>query len=197
MEPVSTLLYSFILVLARPFGFVSSFFFIGGELVPTWPRRGLILAFALPVFPIVFDAAPNIAAQDFLWLTILQEFALGWLIGWPVMGVGVAWSSAGFLIDNQRGSSLAGQFDPGLATESSPLSNFLNLAWVVVLVQGGLFQALAQLLYSSYSLAPVGEVSKIVLMERMHEFIMVFAAITKAAFLLASPAIITLSLIHI
>jgi type III secretion protein T len=84
-----------------------------------------------------------------------KETLLGLAIGW-VSGI-VFWAvqSAGFLMDNQRGASMASGPDPLSGEETSPLGSLLFQGVAAAFFLGGGFLAFLNLLWSSYAAWPL------------------------------------------
>jgi type III secretion protein T len=84
-----------------------------------------------------------------------KEVLVGLAIGW-VSGI-VFWAvqSAGFLMDNQRGASMASDMDPLSGEETSPMGSLLFQGVAAVFFMGGGFLAFLRLLWASYGVWPV------------------------------------------
>ncbi|MDR2444008.1 MAG: type III secretion system export apparatus subunit SctT [Deltaproteobacteria bacterium] len=89
----------------------------------------------------------------------IKEVVLGLAIGY-VSGI-VFWTvqSAGFLMDNQRGASMASGPDPLSGEETSLLGSFIFQGVAVVFFLGGGFLAFLKLLWTSYAVWPLASFS--------------------------------------
>jgi type III secretion protein T len=110
------------------------------------------LSSGLPVA--LTQGPPQVGGWLLLVALLAKETILGLAIGW-VSGI-VFWAvqSAGFLMDNQRGASMASGPDPLSGEETSPLGSLLFQGVAVAFFVGGGFVAFLRLIWSSYALWP-------------------------------------------
>jgi type III secretion protein T len=132
--------------------------FLSGSIFNGQLKSALVLAlFLTPAPALAVQMAGQPLLQDgwplYLGL-IAKEVLLGYLLGY-VSGV-VFWAiqSAGFLMDNQRGASMAAAQDPLSGEETSPLGSLFFQGALVAFFVGGGFLAFLRLLWSSYVLWP-------------------------------------------
>lgn len=161
--------------------------------VPALVRLSLGAALALPLLPpmlpgLVFPDAVALAA------TVLKECLLGLLIGYLVAALFWAVEGIGFLIDNQRGASIASTLNPLTGNDSSPLGMLFNQAFLLYFLVAGGFGVFMTMLYGSFSLWPV-----LTFMPRLGGagallFGHCFAQVTALALLLAAPALVAMLL---
>ncbi len=133
-----------------------------GTLAMTQPRI-LALCMMLPLFhrgvlpgmlryaicaAMGFVLVPVLAADYASWkgsaldalLIVLKEAFVGMVMGFIVALPFWIFEAAGFIIDNQRGASLAATINPGTGNDSSPMGILFNQAFVVFfLSSGGMF----------------------------------------------------------
>ncbi|MET0598987.1 MAG: type III secretion system export apparatus subunit SctT [Mesorhizobium sp.] len=83
-----------------------------------------------------------------------KEYAIGMVLGFVVGWVAWAVQSAGSLIDNQRGASMASMIDPLHGEETSSLGILLSQAFMTYILATGTFLALFGMLFQSYAIWP-------------------------------------------
>ncbi|MDR2302063.1 MAG: type III secretion system export apparatus subunit SctT [Deltaproteobacteria bacterium] len=102
---------------------------------------------------------PSIMAFQLGWpyymAIMIKETVVGLAIGWVSGMVFWAVQSAGFLMDNQRGSSMATTQDPLSGEETSPLGSMLFQGVAVAFFLGGGFVAYLRLIWASYAIWPL------------------------------------------
>ncbi len=126
--------------------------FLGGGMI----RNGVILSIALFLYPVNAGSIPAEMSNIDYFSILLKETVLGIIIGyiatipfWVAEGVG-------FLIDNQRGASMASTVNPMLGEQTSPLGIFFSQLLCTLFVISGAMLALILVLVKSYVLWPVG-----------------------------------------
>lgn len=129
---------------------------LGGKAVSGLTRSAVMMSFVLILYPI---AAPGMTGAMphgiVLFAVIMKEAALGLCMGlvagiafWAVEGVG-------YLIDNQRGTTMASVVDPLSGEQTSPMGSFLLQTLIVLLFSTGGFLGLLSLIFESYRVWPV------------------------------------------
>lgn len=126
---------------------------LGGALV----RNGILLSLSLFTFPITEGTLPeNLEKLDYVSI-LLKESLLGLIIGlviaipfWIAEGVG-------FVIDNQRGSTMSNVVNPLSGDETSPLGIFLSQLLNTFFIISGAFLLMMAVIYESYIFWPVGK----------------------------------------
>jgi type III secretion protein T len=130
--------------------------FLGGSVFNSQTKVPLVLAlFVIPAMTII-------PSREFIskipWGVLIalsfKEILLGFLIGYISGLVFWAVQSAGFLMDNQRGASMAAGPDPLSGEETSPLGSFLFQSVTVLFFVGGGFMGWLRFLWSSYTIWP-------------------------------------------
>lgn len=130
-----------------------------GGVIDGRARLALVGALVMIPAPALLPETRLLSAGEAGWLLlaalVAKETLLGLAIGW-VSGA-VFWSvqSAGFLMDNQRGASMASEHDPLSGEETSPLGSLLFQGVATVFFLGGGFLAFLNLLWSSYAVWPL------------------------------------------
>lgn len=144
-------LAAFLLVLTRTSGifFISPFF--GGLTIPYQMRAGVAVAMAVLIFPVLVQETV-ITAPSNIWLfagTVIQELAIGWMIGFIAFVVLSAINMSGKIMDLQVGFAVANLMDPNSGQQTPLIGGFLhNLAIIYFLVVNGHHFILAALVES-------------------------------------------------
>lgn len=129
--------------------------FLGGNMLPQYIRNTLVFAIFLSVYPYVAPTAPETLPLTTAALLMAKEVFIGLLMGFMV-GI-IFWSAeiTGFLIDNQRGASMANVLDPLYGHNTSPLGTLLlQLVTVLFFATGG-FLVFLEGVFESYRFWPV------------------------------------------
>jgi type III secretion protein T len=134
--------------------------FLGGGTLSGQLKAGLIFSFALILAPVwieqvPFDSPLNVSHLPLLIGLALKELALGFILTWAVALVFYMAMSAGFIMDNQRGATMASEQDPYLAEETSPLGSLFFQSLVYVFFVGGGLMTFLPLFFDSYVIWPV------------------------------------------
>lgn len=130
--------------------------FLSGEVMPGMVKNSFIFSLALFLLPLTYGHAPNLLSDPLFTLGIIaKEVVLGVLIGYAASIVFWVASSIGFVIDNQRGASMASVFDPMSGAETSPLGQLLEQTVVTLFMVGGGFLLLLGGLFESYLIWPI------------------------------------------
>jgi type III secretion protein T len=129
--------------------------FMGGNILSGQLKGSLIFALYFMIHPIVVSQLPEkptFLTEDWILYLALaaKEVAAGFLLAY-VSGI-VFWAaqSAGFLMDNQRGASMASTSDSFSGEETSPLGSLLFQSLVFVFFIGGSFVGFLGVFFQSY-----------------------------------------------
>ena len=125
---------------------------LGGGLI----RNGVACSLALFIYPAVAGTLPIVLNGLDLALLIGKEVVLGLLIGFIVTVPFWAIEATGFIIDNQRGASMASVLNPMLGSQTSPTGLLLTQTLITLFFSGGAFLILLGALFQSYVHWPVG-----------------------------------------
>lgn len=142
-----------LLVQARVIPLFGALPFMNRSLLPMTLAFGVSAGLGVLVLPTLPDplSLPGPVGLVFLFL---KEGLIGLILGHvcavPFWSLGVA----GFVIDNQRGASIASTLDPLTGQDSSPLAQLLGLAFIAYFVSLGGLQMLATLIFNSYRVWP-------------------------------------------
>ncbi|WP_444917393.1 type III secretion system export apparatus subunit SctT [Microbulbifer sp. JMSA003] len=127
--------------------------FLGSSMV----RNGILLSLSLFIFPLTEGSLPPDLGKLGYISILLKESAIGLIIGvvvaipfWIAEGVG-------FLIDNQRGATMANIVNPLLGDETSPLGIYLSHLLNTFFILSGAFLLMMGVIYESYIFWPINE----------------------------------------
>ncbi len=130
--------------------------FLRSEVFPGLVRSGLAIGLAVLSYPIVEGGYPSEGLDAYTTVgLLLKEAFLGLLIGYSVAVLFWVIESVGFLVDTQRGATMAGALLPTFGEQSSPLANFLSHTVTVVFIVSGGFLAFIEVVLESYRAWPV------------------------------------------
>lgn len=130
--------------------------FFNEQVIPRTVRNSVLLTFSFAILPVVADQAVFEQYDAFFLLVlIIKEAMIGALTGFLISLPFWALISTGFLLDMQRGAMSAQQFNPMVAGMASPLGGFFVHLGAALLLVGGGFMAILEMIYTSYALWPV------------------------------------------
>lgn len=134
--------------------------FLAGQILGGQLKTAVLFAFYLPLHPLVYSQIPAEADFSAPWVPLYlglaaKEVLVGFVIA-LVSGL-LFWAvqSAGFMIDNQRGASMASGADPLSGEETSPLGSLFFQFLVLLFFATGAFCGFLTLFYQFYQLWPV------------------------------------------
>ena len=168
------------------------------QVVPGLVRNSLGVGLALPLLPGIEASLggglPDVVSMT---VTILKEGLIGTLIGYSVAILFWAVEAVGFLIDNQRGASIASTLNPLTGNDSSPLGILFNQAFLVYFLMSGGFLVFLTLMYESYRLWPVVAFFPQLVADGLPLFAGLFENVIRLGLLLGAPAIVAMLLVEI
>jgi type III secretion protein T len=132
--------------------------FLGGNAVPGQLRLALAFILSLLVYPSFASLAPpsGEAFAPWLLITLAKELLVGLLLAYVVSIIFWAMLSAGFMLDNQRGASMA-QVQEATSDESTSIfGSFLEQITVYLMFSTGAFTHILILPLLSYGVCPPG-----------------------------------------
>lgn len=149
-------LFIFLLCLVRIMAIFRTAPFLSGQVISDTIRNTLAMSLVLLVYPIVAAQVPDgvelsIKLIPLVFKEILIGVLMGFLLGmlfWTADGVG-------FLIDNQRGSSMASSMDPLSGEQSSPLGSLFFQAVTMLFFLSGGFVSFVGFVMQSYQTWPL------------------------------------------
>ena len=167
-----------------------------GQILTGITRAGIAVSLTLFIYPIVASGAPQIEELGAVvaGAILLKELVIGLLIGFSVAAIFWAIESVGFVIDNQRGASMASSMDPMTGTQTSPLGVLFTQAFIALFFVGGGFLALLGALYESYLFWPVFSYYPNLNLAGADHFLGVLDMVVMLTVLLAAPVALAMFL---
>ena len=145
-----------VLCMARLIGLFAVTPFLSPRVLTGVLRNALVIALAVILAPaLMAQVDGNIHFSVSLLFVMGKEVLLGLLVGYLVSIVFWASSSIGFIVDNQRGSSMAEEADPLSGEQSSPTGNLVFQTFTMIFYSTGGFLIFMGLLFDSYVAWPV------------------------------------------
>ena len=191
-------IHDFITALAytqpRVLGMFAALPIFNAQLIP-----GMIRISAAAVVGLL--AAPPLMDSVHTQLTILQLVALftkealvGFALGYAMAIPFWAFEAVGFLVDNQRGASIAATLNPITGNDSSPLGILFNQAFIVFFFVCGGFTLILGILYDSFRLWPVFSWTPTLRPETIPLLLGQLDRLVRLAMLYAAPMIVAMFL---
>lgn len=203
IDTLTTNKISILLVHLIPFTFilprlVASLLFLPSfnkQIMPTFIRNGIVFSLALFVFPLVSSQAPE-ERIDLLHggALFIKETVIGLIIGFSTATLFWSIESAGFFIDNQRGSSMASSLNPLTGSDTSPLGILFTQTLSTIFFISGGFLLFLGMLYESYRLWPVFSFFPHLKRNTAVYFLHLLDQVMALAVLTAAPALIAMFL---
>lgn len=160
---VYTHLLAILLGMPRLFIVAQTVPFFASGIITGQIRTAIVFALYMPLhFMVVNELAIAMNGElihdaMFVGALIFKEVMLGLLIAYISAIPFYAIMSAGFLVDNQRGASMASTTDPASSEQTTPLGAFLLQTMLYVFYTGGGFVAYIVTLYGTYELWPIAK----------------------------------------
>lgn len=167
------------------------------QLIPGMLRFAVAGALGLVMVPVLAPTmAPALATLDpaMLLLLMLKEAFVGFVIGYLAAMPFWIFEAVGFLIDNQRGASIAATLNPLTGNDSSPLGILFNQAFIVFFLVSGGFTLLLGTLYDSFALWGALQWSPELRPESVPVMLEQLGRLVRMAMLLAAPALVAMFL---
>ncbi len=188
-------LFIFAFVLVRMLAIFAMIPIFQAAVLPGSIRTAVAMSLTIMVVPMV---QTDVVVADFttpiLLALIVKEVVIGVFIGFGVSLIFWAIESAGFFIDNQRGSTMASSVDPLTGSQTSPLGIFLTQVLTVFFMVGGGFFVFVFAVYESYQFFPVFEFYPSMDIDNVRVFLAITDRIMALAILMAAPAMIAMFL---
>jgi type III secretion protein T len=168
------------------------------QLFPGLLRYSVAAGVGALVAPLLMPAviATELDAAQILVL-IAKEAFVGFVLGFLISIPFVAFEAVGFLIDNQRGASIAATLNPLTGNDTSPLGILFNQAFIVFFFVAGGFSLMLELLYESFRLWDVFSWSPTFRADSVPVMLDQLSRLVRLAMLLAAPAIVVMFLAEI
>lgn len=153
--PFSWLTASFF-ALPRVLSILSILPLFSRQALPGLLRIGVAFSISIFLIPgIEGELAQVQRSGTALFIVILKEVIVGFLIGFILSLPLWALEIMGVFVDNQRGAGIASSINPLTGHDSSPLGDLFSHAAVVLLIINGGFLSILGMIYESYSLWPI------------------------------------------
>ncbi|MDR0444672.1 MAG: type III secretion system export apparatus subunit SctT [Puniceicoccales bacterium] len=158
-------------------------------------RNVIILGMALPLFYFLYPTLPKGELQLLTLFAILfKEVTIGLILGFVGTFIFFIAEGVGFIIDVQRGASMATTFDVIAGTQTSLLGSFLLQTLTVFFFITNGFLFFLTLVYKTYEIWPVFQLT-ITIESDLSQFFLVFAdELMEVTFCLCAPVLIVLFL---
>lgn len=165
------------------------------NVLPGSARNGVAIALLIFIYPTYSGSIDVVSMSSLEYLMIVvKEAGVGILIGFILGAVFYAAEAAGFVIDNQRGSTMASSVDPMTGSQTSPLGILMvQLLTIYVFASGAVFLIILAI-YESYVVLPVHVLLPPLNPEGVDVFLGVVDRIMALALLIAAPAMIAMFL---
>lgn len=123
------------------------------QILPGMLRMAVAAGLGVMVAPTLVPAVVGIEfnATHFFVLVVKEAF-VGFMLGFLISIPFWAFEAVGFLVDNQRGASIAATLNPLTGNDSSPLGLLFNQAFIVFFFVSGGFLLMLDVLYGSFRL---------------------------------------------
>ena len=156
---LQALLVGFAILMVRPSIIFLIVPFLSTGVISGALQLTMTFALVLPLAPMIIPTfIENPPGNSHLMLILLKEAMIGMVFGliagipfWIAEGVG-------FIVDNQRGTSMASVFNPLSGESTSPLGVLLNIASTALFFVSGCFIVFLSVFYGSYLLWPIDAV---------------------------------------
>ena len=127
---------------------------VGGAMI----RNGIVGSLAIFLYPTVSAQEPATSLSILMILTlILKEVMIGMFIGFIATIPFWVMEASGFIIDNQRGASMASTMNPMSGSETSPMGLMFAQSFTAIYIISGTFLILLGSLFHSYTAWPIFE----------------------------------------
>ena len=127
--------------------------FMSRNLVPRTVVFGVAAGIGLIVLPILPESLV-VRADINLVFIVAKEAFVGLLVGFVCAIPFWVMEAVGFIVDNQRGASMAATINPMTGHDTSPIGMLLNMAFITFFFAIGGLALLLELIYQSYRLWP-------------------------------------------
>ncbi|MDR3144618.1 MAG: type III secretion system export apparatus subunit SctT [Puniceicoccales bacterium] len=130
--------------------------FFSRQFVVGTGRNVVIFAMSLPLFYLIFPTLPSEeVTMLLLGLWLVKEAVIGIILGFATGFIFYASEGVGFVVDVQRGASMATIFDPMAGSQTSLMGSFLIQMMSVAFFSAGGFLFFLTLMYKTYQIWPV------------------------------------------
>ena len=169
--------------------------FLSSRILSGQARRTVLIALVMILYPTLAPTVDHTQIQlSELILIISKEMAIGLMLGFLIALAFWGIQAAGFLIDNQRGASIASSIDPMTGSDSSPMGTFFLHIIITLTFSTGLFLSILGLIYESYRIWPVTSMQPLLKQEGTTFFLLALDFVMQTAVLLAAPILLAMFL---
>ena len=161
---------------------------LGGAMI----RNGIAMTLVIFLHPMLAELPHG---EYSIWETgfmIVKEIIIGALLGFCIAIPFWALESAGFFIDNQRGSSMASTMNPLSGSETSPMGILFSQSFTAIIMTSGLFLLMLESLFKSYIFWPVDSYYPNLTSKGILFFLGQFDLIISLSMWLSAPVIIAM-----
>jgi type III secretion protein T len=127
--------------------------FMNRNMVPRVVSFSVAAGLGLLLLPVLPNSSEVQMDMVFVMLLVKEAF-IGLLLGFACALPFWAMEAVGFVIDNQRGASMAASVNPLTGNDTSPMGILLNYAFIAFFFVAGGFQLMLGMIYDSYKLWP-------------------------------------------
>lgn len=160
-------------------------------------RHAIVLALSLMAMPGIRHV---LQGQQLDWLDLtalmIKESAIGLLLGVLLAMPFWLFEAIGCLFDNQRGALIGGQINPALGDNTSELGHMLKQVMILLMVMGGGYASLTQIMWDSYLVWPATQWAPLTGAEGFEVFLTLVASTLRYMVLYAAPLVGLLLLIE-
>lgn len=195
MNSLKNVLSAMSVVMARPMAMLNVLPYLNKTIVPGTTH--VTTTFAL-MTPIMVLFVPTMIEHPLFWdqllIVLAKEAFIGMLIGF--IGGMPFWlaENIGFMIDNQRGTTMASVFNPLAGDSTSPLGIFMNVVAIALFFATGGFIVFLALFYGSYLIWPIENIIPTFDDRYVNFFLGVGDHLLRATALYAAPMLILMFL---
>jgi type III secretion protein T len=130
--------------------------FFSKQFVVGTGRNVVIFAMCFPLIYLIWPALPKGELSILVTgLLLIKEAVIGIVLGFTASFIFYTSEGVGFVVDVQRGSSMATIFDPLAGSQTSLMGSFLIQMMTVAFFSGGGFLFFMALIYKTYKVWPV------------------------------------------
>lgn len=152
-------LTAFLFITARVSGFILFNPILGRANIPAAFRTGMTLVLSVFMASVSTQQVPAPAGVVELWVRLLLEMAVGFLLGMAVNFFFYIPQLAGSMVDTQMGMTMNQMYDPGSSANLSVTGQLLNTLMTLLFFAGGGHLTLLRLFLTSEEVVPLGMVS--------------------------------------
>ncbi|MDR2892629.1 MAG: type III secretion system export apparatus subunit SctT [Deltaproteobacteria bacterium] len=179
----------FLFCLVRPLAAFRTAPLLGASVMPPQTLNAFAMTLAILFYPIAEVTAPQTLELSWLLLPlIVKELFIGLIIGF-FFGI-LFWvaQSVGFLIDNERGASMAQGMDPLSGDQLSPFASLFFQFAAMLFFTSGAFVSFIGMLMESYAVWPIFEyIPKLTGAGLQNLLLLQADAVLRLAVMLAAP----------